>query len=640
MNLAFILLLVISSQPSFGNVCTEEYNRLPVNADIAVTCGPSNIQLSIKVCPVYHANFDPYELALNGKHNNTACIGTLDNSNDTPLLNFTVLLDDSSSNVCGNMIEILNEVGTGTFSSYSNIETVVISGFIDSLPVSEMGLISYSTNLHYNFSCHYPLQYLLNNTEILTSFGSVAVNSNNGSFISTLRMEIFTQCTSSRRKRDVNADRTTGPDPVVVSFGPVYVTVIMKTAVIVLFGLMTQKCLGDLNCSDLYNRYPANSDLTVTCGPTGITLSIIACPIQYAMFDPAALALNGKHSLNNCAGTLDTSVQPAVVNFNFSINDTTQNSCGNLITIQEDSGTGDFSQYSKIQTVVISGYLDTPVTTDTNLISYSTNLNYSFSCYYPLQYLMSNIELLTSSANVAVNTNNGSFISTLSMQLYDDANFTTLLQFNGTTLPLKKNVYVQVAATNLTANFNVLLDECFATPSPLTTTNVNIPLLTGCSTGNRTTLITNGQGKSAKFSFETFRFLQHSNQLTSTIYIHCITRLCQPQTCFNYLQTCNSSTPTPTVTAGRRRRAAEKAVTGGATEQVTVSSGPIVTSDTDGSEVKQLEGTLTGLIVGLVVAIILGAALAIASFILYKMSKLRASESEKKGVDNFTFNGK
>ncbi|XP_018419528.1 PREDICTED: zona pellucida-like domain-containing protein 1 [Nanorana parkeri] len=242
MNLAFILLLVLSSQPSFGQVCQPVYERLPDNTDIAVTCGPRDIQLSIKVCPVMFANFDPSDLALNGKHNNTSCLGTRDNSTDTPLMKFTLLLDDSSSNVCGNMIQVSTTAGSGVFSSYSNIQTVVISGFVDSSPLAEMGLVSYSTNLHYNFSCRYPMQYLLNNTEMLTSFGAVAVNSNNGSFISTLRMQIFTKCSSSRRKREANAGSAT--DPVVVSFGPVQVTgrnqwSFSQTSLLMAFGMIT-----------------------------------------------------------------------------------------------------------------------------------------------------------------------------------------------------------------------------------------------------------------------------------------------------------------------------------------------------------------------------------------------------------------
>ncbi|XP_063797842.1 zona pellucida-like domain-containing protein 1 [Pseudophryne corroboree] len=306
MNLAFLLLIVISSQPSTGQVCSPAYGRLPDNSDIAVTCGSSSIQLSINVCPVYFASFSPQELALNGKHNQTACFGVMDNSTAFPVLKFTLNLDGSSSNVCGNFIEILNAAGSGAFSEYSTVQTVAIYGFVDSPPVAEMGVISYSTNLYYNFSCQYPLQYLLNNTELLTSFGAVAINSNNGSFISTLHMQIFM-----------------------------------------------------------------------------------------------------------------------------------------------------------------------------------------------------------------------------------DQGFTTDITSNGTIYGLMQTVYVQVSMNNSATSYNVYLDQCFATPSPLVSMmpNDSYSFFTGCSIQNKTTLISNGVGKAARFSFKSFRFVQQSMQKTSSIYLHCITRLCEPNQC-------------------------------------------------------------------------------------------------------------
>ncbi|XP_073511397.1 zona pellucida-like domain-containing protein 1 [Phyllobates terribilis] len=427
----------------------------------------------------------------------------------------------------------------------------------------------------------------------------------------------------------------------------------MITIVVLLLALAGQQCLGRLNCSSLYNRYPVNSDIGVNCGPSTIELTINACPVQFSEFDPNSLALNGQNTLLNCNGTLDTTIDPPVVKFVFPINDTTGNACGNSITIVENAGSGIFQSYSSVQTVVISGFVNTPVITDFSLVTYSTNLNYSFSCYYPLQYFLNNTELMTSSANVAVNTNNGSFISTLSMQLFTDENFTIPLLFNGSALSLKQHVYVQVIATNLTANFYVHLDECFATPSPLLTTDVasKFSLLSGCYTANKTKILSNGIGKSAQFSFETFRFLQHSGQPTSTIFLHCATRLCQPDTCAAINQACNTvPTTTAATTApaiGRRRRAADVSATGGTTESVTVSSGPITTKDDASSgsqssgvsEVNQLQGTLTGLIVGIIIAALLGVALAIASAIFYKMSRLR-SQNNKNGVDNFSYTGK
>ncbi|XP_077313066.1 zona pellucida-like domain-containing protein 1 [Lithobates pipiens] len=372
MNLAFILMLVVSSHPSFGQVCSPIYNRLPDNTDISVNCGPRDIHLSIKVCPVYFANFNPSDLALNGKRNNTGCLGTWDNSTDTPLLNFTLLLDDSSSNVCGNIIQIVSEAGSGAFSQYSNVQTVIISGFVDSSPLTEPGLVSYSTNLHYDFSCRYPMQYLLNNTELLTSFGEVAVNSNNGSFISTLRMEIFT-----------------------------------------------------------------------------------------------------------------------------------------------------------------------------------------------------------------------------------DQNFSTAVASNQTVFGLKQTIYVQVSSNNTTTSYNVYLDGCFATPSPLVSPGQNdsYNFFTGCSSAQQTSIIARGVDKFARFSFKSFRFVQHSGQPASTIYLHCFTRLCLPGQC-------------PTCSGSRRKRGTN---TDSTTDSVVISLGPLLVSD-KASQVSSVSsgGTYqwsesqTSLLMTLIIALVVG----------------------------------
>lgn len=116
----------------------------------------------------------------------------------------------------------------GPFSSFSSIQSVIITGYIDT-PRSDQGLISYSTDLYYHFSCRYPLEYLINNTQIVacvlfivqkithvtqkwylydlyyselwisklsfsfpcSSSVSVATSDNNGTFIDTLKMSVF-----------------------------------------------------------------------------------------------------------------------------------------------------------------------------------------------------------------------------------------------------------------------------------------------------------------------------------------------------------------------------------------------------------------------------------------------------------------
>lgn len=55
---------------------------------------------------------------------------------------------------------------SGPFSSFSNIQSVIITSYIDT-PRTDAGIISYSTDLYYYFSCRYPLEYLINNTQIV-----------------------------------------------------------------------------------------------------------------------------------------------------------------------------------------------------------------------------------------------------------------------------------------------------------------------------------------------------------------------------------------------------------------------------------------------------------------------------------------
>ncbi|XP_056399389.1 zona pellucida-like domain-containing protein 1 [Hyla sarda] len=355
------------------------------------------------------------------------------------------------------------------------------------------------------------------------------------------------------------------------------------------------------SCSSAFNRLPENSDMIVTCGPSNIQLSINVCPVYFANFLPNLLALNGKHNLTECMGVMDNSTEPPVLKFTQQLDDSNSNTCGNIIEIINDVGTGYFSQYSNVQTVSISGFVDSLPLTEMGLVSYSTNLYYNFSCHYPLQYLMNNTELLTSFGAVAVNNNNGSFLGTLRMQIFTDENFTTETTTNGTTFQLKKKIYVQVSSNNTAMSYVVHLDQCYATPNPVVTNVVNesYPLISGCVVQNRTTIISNGQGSNARFSFEAFRFLQYNGQQTSSIYLHCFTRLCLYDQC-------------PKCTGSRKRREAKAN-----TEPVVVSLGPIYMREAEnqGSSVSSGEAENQGssvssggtsVTVGLIIAIFLG----------------------------------
>lgn len=55
--------------------------------------------------------------------------------------------------------------GTGIFSDFSNIQSVNISGVIWSHDPT-IGTITYNAELKYYYSCTYPLEYLVNNTQV------------------------------------------------------------------------------------------------------------------------------------------------------------------------------------------------------------------------------------------------------------------------------------------------------------------------------------------------------------------------------------------------------------------------------------------------------------------------------------------
>lgn len=58
---------------------------------------------------------------------------------------------------------------------------------------------------------------------------------------------------------------------------------------------------------------------------------------------------------------------------------------------------------------------------------------------------------------------------------------------------------------------------------------------TSCTVEQRTSVMVNGISNVARFNFEAFRFVQHRDLAKSTIYLHCILRLCEPTKCLDLL---------------------------------------------------------------------------------------------------------
>ncbi|XP_034149827.1 zona pellucida-like domain-containing protein 1 isoform X2 [Esox lucius] len=321
------------------------------------------------------------------------------------------------------------------------------------------------------------------------------------------------------------------------------------------------------NCSDSYKRVPVNSDLKVFCGATTINLEVNLCTALWAGFDPAGLALNGEKNKSQCQGSIDTSVDPPIMRYQLPVNDSQENPCRQSLQIVDEvpDSSGPFSSFSSVQSVIITGYINTPGLSE-GVVSYTTDLYYQFSCHYPLEYFLNNTKIVSSSVAVAMSGNNGTFINTLSMNVFNDSGYTYPLVVPPAGLGLRTKIYVEIKATNLTENLNLLLDHCFATPSLYNLTDNEVfNLFTGCTVDPRTSVLMNGISKISRFSFEAFRFVSHKNLDKSSIYLHCILRMCEASKCQEMLGGCPN----------KRRKRSPGPFGSESAESTTVSVGPL-----------------------------------------------------------------
>ncbi|XP_051963767.1 zona pellucida-like domain-containing protein 1 [Xyrauchen texanus] len=387
---------------------------------------------------------------------------------------------------------------------------------------------------------------------------------------------------------------------------------------LLILGTLIQGHLAlSLNDCGNYFRRPEYTDIAVTCGTQSINLAIQVCPVIYTGYNESLLILNQIANDPLCRGTLDASVTPPVLRFSFPLRQL--DACGSVFLTTSAPGTGAFSDFSNIQTVNISGVIrsfDPTVGT----VTYNAELKYFYSCAYPLEYLINNTQVDVSSSSIAVKDKNGSFISTLSMQLFKDVNYTTPLIVPSLGIELRAKIYVQVIAANLTSQYHILLDRCYASISALPSNSTFFNLFVPCSKDQMTTLLENGDSQKARFSFPAFRFVEQQNQTISTYYLHCITRLCEINTCTQFKQ-CN----------GRRRRDTQTTtIQDGVSDTTLITSGPIKTRmDTP---VTSKEEALTGvqkdsnrspvgLTIALAVLVIVGSIAALLAVLFYR--KLR-----------------
>ncbi|XP_060912034.1 zona pellucida-like domain-containing protein 1 [Labrus mixtus] len=171
--------------------------RSPANSDMEVLCGSQTVDLQILLCPVYFNGYNESLLSLNSEHSKHQCKGNADWTADPPVVKFNFSITEEGITACSSKLTVTQEAGTGVFADFSNVQYINISGMVCSKDPST-GAITYHQEVMYQFSCHYPLQYLVNNTQMSVSAVNLAVKDNNGSFISTLSMRLYSDEKYSR----------------------------------------------------------------------------------------------------------------------------------------------------------------------------------------------------------------------------------------------------------------------------------------------------------------------------------------------------------------------------------------------------------------------------------------------------------
>ncbi|XP_008278303.1 zona pellucida-like domain-containing protein 1 [Stegastes partitus] len=168
-----------------GHTCYAQ-----ANSDIEVVCGSQTVDLQILLCPIYFNGYNESLLALNSQHSKNQCKGTADWTADPPVVKFNFSISEEAITECSSTMTVSQETGTGLFTEFSSVQYISITGMICSEDPTA-GAITYHQEVMYKFSCRYPLQYLVNNTQMSVAGTNLAVKDNNGSFISTLSLRLF-----------------------------------------------------------------------------------------------------------------------------------------------------------------------------------------------------------------------------------------------------------------------------------------------------------------------------------------------------------------------------------------------------------------------------------------------------------------
>ncbi|TMS22295.1 Beta-tectorin [Larimichthys crocea] len=170
--------------------------------------------------------------------------------------------------------------------------------------------------------------------------------------------------------------------------------------------------------------------------------------------------------------------------------------------------------------------------------SETSQVNYTFSCMYRAAYLVNNAVFSQSvftkpsafSRVATVYVNNGSlgtFRSQLSMNVFTNSKFLYAKDapYVIDTSEIGSEVFIGIEAKGLSNRFKVVINNCWATPTPYSTDKKRWSLIiNSCSSDNTVTIFENAKDSRSMFKFNSFRFQRLEK--VSTVWLHCEVQVC------------------------------------------------------------------------------------------------------------------
>ncbi|XP_004373361.1 pancreatic secretory granule membrane major glycoprotein GP2 isoform X2 [Trichechus manatus latirostris] len=256
-------------------------------------------------------------------------------------------------------------------------------------------------------------------------------------------------------------------------------------------------CRQDLNSSDVHSLQPQ-----LDCGAKEIKVSLGKCQLQGLGFGEEVIAYLRDR---NCSSILQWEER----NWLSVTSPAQAGACGNILERNQTHAI-----YSNTFYLV------------NNFIIRDTILNINFQCAYPLDMkvsLQTALQPIVSSLNISVD-GEGEFI--VRMALFQDQNYTS--PYEGTTAVLSVESILYVGAildTGDTSRFNLLLKNCYATPTKDKDDPVKYFIIrNSCPNLQDSTIHVeeNGVSPESRFSVQMFMFAGNYD----LVFLHCEVHLC------------------------------------------------------------------------------------------------------------------